>query len=282
MTVEGHVGAQPEGGGRDHRAIRGRSSDEREKLAERIADHLDVPITAAGVIFLLLVLAETISNPEGVVGTVFSITSWVLWALFVAEFVLRVVVAPSTSKFLKRNWWQLIFLAVPALRFIRALRALRAARMGRVLSSAVRSSRTAGRTLSTRLGALGVVTIVVILTSSQLLFELGDYGSYGAALDDAALATIAGEPFFPEHAALRFVQIVVIGYSVVVFAALAGTVGAFFLERRDDDERRLQAEVVRPPELINVGHDPKPQHARPSTRRRSTSTRPGWSPGASQ
>ncbi len=205
---------------------------------------LDVPVTAAGVIFLLLVLAETISNPKGIVGTVFSITSWVLWALFVGEFVLRLVIAPSTSKFLKRNWWQLIFLAVPALRFVRALRALRAARMGRVLSSAVRSSRTAGRKLSSRLGALGVVTTVVILATSQLLFEFGDYDSYGAALDDAALATIAGEPFFPEHSALRVVQIAVIAYSVVVFAALAGTMGAFFLERRDDDERRLQSEAT--------------------------------------
>jgi voltage-gated potassium channel len=105
-----------------------RSSDEREELAERIADRLDMPITAAGVIFLLLVLAETTSDPEGAVGTVFSVTSWVLWALFVGEFVLRLVIAPSTSGFLKRNWWQLIFLAVPALRFVRALRALRAAR----------------------------------------------------------------------------------------------------------------------------------------------------------
>jgi voltage-gated potassium channel len=168
----------------------------------------------------------------------------VLWALFVAEFLLRLVVAPSTSKFLKRNWWQLIFLAVPALRFVRALRALRAARVGRVLSSAVRSSRTAGRQLSSRLAALGVVTTVVVLTTSQLLFELGDYGSYGEALDDAALATIAGEPFFPEHGALRVVQTAVITYSVVVFAALAGTVGAFLLERRDDDQRRLRAETL--------------------------------------
>ncbi len=77
-----------------------------------------------------------------------------------------------------------------------------------------------------------MVTIVVVLASSQLLFELGGYASYVDALDDAALATIAGEPFFPENAALRVVQIVVVTYSVVVFAALARTVGAFLLERR--------------------------------------------------
>lgn len=222
----------------------GRDRDEQDDLAERIADRLDLPITAAGVVFLLLVLAETISAPEGAVGTAFSVTSWVLWVLFLGEFVLRLVVAPSTTTFLKRNWWQVLFLAVPALRFVRALRVLRAARVGRVLSSAVRSSRSAGRKLSSRLGALGVLTIVVILASSQLLFELGDYESYGDALDDAALATISGEPFFPEHPALRVVQVVVVAYSVVVFAALAGTVGAFLLERKDDDDRRMRAEAA--------------------------------------
>lgn len=246
MTAQEDVGAPPSDPGSTHGPIRGRSSDERERLAERIADRLDVPITAAGVIFLLLVLAETISEPDGLIGTLFSVTSWVLWALFVAEFLFRLVIAPSTSRFFKRNWWQLIFLAVPALRFVRALRALRAARVGRVLSSAVRSSRTAGRKLSSRLASLGVVTTVVVLTASQLLFELGDYASYGEALEDAALATIAGEPFFPEHGALRIVQTAVIAYSVVVFAALAGSMGAFLLERREDDHRRMQAESVQP------------------------------------
>ena len=246
MTAEQDVGAEQPG----HQSGEGPNTgegDERGELAERIADRLDMPITAAGVVFLLLVLAETISSPQGAVGAVFAITSWVLWAVFVGEFLLRLVIAPSTSAFLKRNWWQVFFLAVPALRFIRALRVLRAARFGRVLSSAVRSSRTAGRKLSSRLGALGVVTIVVVLACSQLLFEFGDYESYADALDDAALATIAGEPFFPESAVLRVVQIIVLTYSVVVFAALAGTVGAYLLERRDDDDRRLRTEAVPPP-----------------------------------
>jgi voltage-gated potassium channel len=91
-----------------------------------------------------------------------------------------------------------------------------------------------------------VVTIVVILASSQLLFELGDYRTYADALEDAALATIAGEPFVPEHAALRVIQIIVVAYSIVVFAALAGTVGAFLLERGNDDARRLREEAVPP------------------------------------
>ena len=211
---------------------------DREAMAERIADRLDLPFTAAGVIFLLLVLAETVSNPTGVVGTAFEITSWALWALFVGEFVLRLVIAPSTTDHLRRNWWQIVFLAVPALRFLRALRVLRAARVGRVLSSAIRSSRTAGRKLSNRLASLGVVTVVVVLAGSQLLFELGEGRSYADALHATALATVAGEPIGVDHAGLRVLEVVLVAYSVVVFAALAGTVGAFLLERSGEDRQR--------------------------------------------
>lgn len=236
MRAEADDRADPDA---DQRAAVARS--DREQLAERIADRLDVPVTAAGVVFLLLVLAETISSPGGAVGTVFAVTSWALWGLFVSEFVVRLVIAPSASRFLQRNWWQVVFLAVPALRFLRALRVLRAARIGRVLSSAVRSSRTAGRKLSSRLSTLVVVTVIVVLSSSQLLYELDGRDSYGEALYAAALATVAGEPLHVEQPGLRVLELALLGYSVAVFATLAGTVGAFLLERRAEDRARLQA-----------------------------------------
>ena len=222
--------------------VRHRPDAEREELAERIADRLDVPFTAAGVVFLLLVLAETISNPGGVVGAMFSALSWVLWAVFVGEFVLRMVIAPSTTTFLRRNWWQVFFLAVPALRFLRALRVLRAARVGRVLSAAVRSSRTAGRKLSNRLVTLGVVTLVVILAGSQLVYEFDGRETYAAALHATALATIAGEPLVVDRPVLQVIEVLLVIYSVVVFGAVAGSVGAFLLERNGED--RASAEEV--------------------------------------
>ncbi len=208
-----------------------RPADERERLADAIGHRLDVPMTGAGVIFLLLVVAETVSSPTGAVGTAFSVASWGLWVVFVAEFVLRLAIAPSWTRYLRRNWWQLVFLAVPFLRFLRAVRAVRLARVGRVVGSAVRSGRTAGRRLSSRLSMVAVVTLIIVLAASQLLFESGDYDSYASALHAAALATIAGEPTGSRNGFNRFLEVMLIGYSVVVFAALAGSFGAFLLER---------------------------------------------------
>lgn len=213
--------------------VRSRPPEERERLSEEIADRLDKPMTALGVLFLLLVLAETTTDPRDTLATVYMVTGWTIWGAFVAEFALRAVVAPSARRFWKRNWWQVVFLALPFLRFLRILARIRVrpvVRFGRVLSSAVRGTRTAGRKLTGRVGWVAAVTAIVVLASSQLLFEFAGYETYGTALNEAALAAVAGEPLHAGVGIARVIEVVLAVYSVAIFASLAGILGAFFLE----------------------------------------------------
>ena len=204
------------------------AAPEREGLARR----LDKPMGALGLVFVLVVLGQSLAREAWLVTTL-SVVGWALWAVFVAEFVFRAVTAGDRRRFWTRNWWQLLFLALPFLRFARALTLLRAARVGGVLSAAVRGSRSAGRLLSGRIGWLSAVTVVVVLAVSQLLYVLGMYASYGTALYEAALATISGEPLSADTALARVLDVVLGVYSVAVFATLAGAFGAYFLERRE-------------------------------------------------
>ncbi|HWG94277.1 MAG TPA: hypothetical protein VNU66_08650 [Mycobacteriales bacterium] len=203
----------------------------RERWADVVAARLDAPMSVLGVLFLLVVLGQTLATAPGVQRALTAV-GWVLWAVFVAEFLLRLLVAPSSARFLRRNWWQLVFLAVPFLRFVRLVLVLRVARAGRVVSSAVRSSRSAARILSSRLGWLAAVSAIVVLAASQLLLVYGVFDDYGDALYAAALVTVAGQPMQEEAALARVLDVVLAGYSVGVFAALAGTLGAYFLEDR--------------------------------------------------
>jgi voltage-gated potassium channel len=223
--------------------LRYRDANDREALVQRIASNMDGPMTALGFIFLLLVLAETLIRPVGAVGRVFGVVSWVLWLAFVLEFGVRATVAPSTGGFLKKNWWQLIFLLLPFLRFARALSRLRIGRLGRVISSGVRSGRGAKANLSSRLGWLAALTLIVILAVSQLVFELGDSSDYGTALYDVAIATITGTPIRAQSPVVRLVNVGLALYSVIVFAALAATLGAFFVE---GSAERKQFEAAEP------------------------------------
>lgn len=215
-----------------------RTPAEREHLAEAIAERLDGPMTALGIVFALLVVAETAIAPTGGLGTAFTVASWLLWAVFVAEFVVRMVVAPSTGRFLRRNWWQVIFLLLPFFRFVRVLARIRLralTRVGRVVSSTVRSTWIAARRLSGRIAWLVTITAIVVLASSQLLYEFAGYPSYAAALHEAAYATVTGEPLTADVWLARVAEIVLAVYSVIVFAALAGMLGAYFLEARGSD-----------------------------------------------
>lgn len=201
--------------------------------AEALARHLDKPMAALGLVFLFVVLGQSLAENPWLTRALTSV-GWGLWALFVAEFALRAYIARDQRRFWARNWWQVIFLAVPFLRFARALTLLRigrAARVGGVLSAAIRGSRSAGRLLSGRVAWLAVVTGVVVLASSQLLYVTGSYQDYGDALHDAALSTVTGQPLAADSGLARVLEVLLAVYSVAVFATLAGAFGAFFLHQ---------------------------------------------------
>ncbi|SCG70392.1 hypothetical protein [Micromonospora halophytica] len=210
-----------------------------------LARRLDKPMGVLGVLFLLLVFGQAVAR-HGTLAAVLSVAGWLLWAVFIAEFVLRAWLARHCAReFWKRNWWQLIFLAVPFLRFARAASVLRAARGGGVVAAAVRGSRSAGRLLTDRLAWLAVVTVTIILAAGQLLVLTRSYRTYGLALHDAALATITGEPLTANDPFAQVLELVLAAYSVVVFGTLAGALGAFFLSRERAEARAAQQTAER-------------------------------------
>ncbi|MGC1215746.1 MAG: hypothetical protein WA890_31375, partial [Micromonospora sp.] len=130
----------PRSSGPDDPPTPTRAARERDATLHGLARRLDKPMGALGIVFLLLVLGQAFTRGT-TLSTVLSAASWVLWAAFIAEFGLRAWLARHCAKeFWRHNWWQLIFLAVPFLRFARAATALRAARGTGVVAAAVRGS----------------------------------------------------------------------------------------------------------------------------------------------
>lgn len=210
----------------------GHSIWERDRIAEAIEARLDPVMAVLGIIFGLIVVAEAFVQPAGALGTAIRITGWVLWATFVTEFLSRMVIAQSTIRFLKKNWWQAVFLAFPFLRIFRVLRAARFARAGRLVSSSVRAGRSAAGALTGRIGWLIGVTLIVILAAGQALFEFGGYALYADALYDSAMAAITGRALEGESGLSRILSVALGVYSVAVFASLAAALGAFFMHDR--------------------------------------------------
>ncbi|MER7456766.1 hypothetical protein [Micromonospora sp. NPDC126480] len=208
-----------------------------------LAQRLDKPMGALGLIFLLLVLGQALTRDPAVSGAL-NVATWMLWAVFVAEFALRAWLARhDAGRFWRRNWWQLVFLAVPFLRFVRAAALLRAVRAGGVVSAAVRGTRSAGRLLTDRLAWLAIITTIVVLAVGQLLVLSGSYRSYGQSLHDVALTTITGQRLRATDPFAQIVELILALYSVAVFGTLAGALGAYFLssQNRDGGDQERQA-----------------------------------------
>ena len=93
-----------------------------------------------------------------------------IWVVFIAEFALRLWLAPRKGAFLARNWLTLLSLIVPAFRLFRAFRVLRLARAARgvtlvrVVGSANRGMNALRSGLKRRgAGYVAALTMIVAL-----------------------------------------------------------------------------------------------------------------------
>lgn len=87
-----------------------------EKLA-------DWPLTVAAVVFLLAYAAPIIWVDEDPRLTALCRRAvWVTWAVFAAEFTVRVVLAERRARFVLQHWLDVLIIALPLLRPLRLLR----------------------------------------------------------------------------------------------------------------------------------------------------------------
>ena len=189
-----------------------------------------------GIIFPLVVVGQALAVPGGGLRRTLAALVWVLWGAFVVEFLVRLAIAPRPLAYLRRSWWQILLLAIPVLSFVRLLIVARLARMGRLVSSALRGTRSARSRLGGRLGWLVAVHVMVVLGVSEMAFQYLPFEAFGEALYAVALTSVSGQTLGIDRGLAQVLDVVLATYAVVVFGALAGVLGSFFLERRDEQD----------------------------------------------
>jgi voltage-gated potassium channel len=209
---------------------------------------LDPLMAFLGIVFALLAAFQLADTGLGPGWTrALDGAAWAIWGVFVIEFAAKLVAAPSTPRFLRRNWLAVLMLLVPTLRLLRfgaLLRLGRALPAARVVSTSYRATGVARRLLRSRAGFLGAVASVATLAVAQLawLAERGHqtFATFGDALLWSAASVIAmqADPV-PATWIGRLVMLAAFAVGLVLVATLAGTVGAYLLEERQE---RAQAE----------------------------------------
>lgn len=213
--------------------------DRRDTL-ERLDEWLDVPMLVLSVLWLGLVLYDLAYGSNPLIEAI----SLAIWAVFIAEFVLRFTLAPHKRAFLKGNWLTVIALLLPALRLFRifrvfrAARALRGVRLVRIVGTANRSMAALKSALRRRrFGYVAAMTLIVMTlgAAGMLSFEPaseveGGVTSYGDALWwTAMMLTTIGSQYWPQSSEGRILALMISVYGLAVFGYITASFASFFV-----------------------------------------------------
>ncbi|HZG01226.1 MAG TPA: ion transporter, partial [Chitinophagales bacterium] len=219
-------------------------SRERNKLLKSIENLLEGPMIFLGFVWLVLLVVELLwglSKP-------LEYLSLTIWVLFIADFVVKFILAPLNLAFLKKNWFTAVSLLIPALRVfrvfrvVRLLRGLRGIRLVRVVSSLNRSMKSLAAAMQRRgFGYMSLLTLVVTFAGAAAMHAMErttpGFEHYGLALYWTAMRVItAGNeywPVTPEGRGLAF-MLALFGYTI--FGYLTATLATYFIGR-DAEEK---------------------------------------------
>lgn len=218
---------------------------EQRTLLRRLEIWLETPMVILGFAWLALLALELTRglNPAlEMLGTV-------IWIVFIADFLLRLVLAPEKLAYVRRNWLTAISLLVPALRVFRVARIVRVLRVGRaarglrlfrILSSLNRGMRALGLAMGRRgVGYAGVLTTLVVFAGAAGMYAFENDNADGRGLHDytsalwwtAMMMTTVGSEYWPQTGEGRVLCLLLALYAFAVFGYVAATLSSFFIER---------------------------------------------------
>ncbi len=219
-----------------------RVADERWEFLDNLNAFVDPVLTVLGFVWLGLVILDLggASNP-----TIQTLTL-VLWAVFIADYLLELLIAPDRLAYVKGHWIGAVALVIPAFRFLaafrvlrvfRSLRAVRTVSLARVLASTNRGLRSVRAFFGRRqIGVLFTSSLMVTLAGAAAIhfFERSQNGpiqNFGDALWwSAMMLTTMGSEFWPATWEGRIVAWLLAVYAFAVFGYVTAALASHFIQ----------------------------------------------------
>jgi voltage-gated potassium channel len=181
---------------------------EREALVAQVAATLDRAMVALSIVWVALLIIELAG---GGLPPVLDAAVWVIWAIFVVDFVLEFSIAPDKTRYLRTHWVTALSLLLPAVRIVRAFAALRVLRAARVVRSIglLRILATVNRGLASlrqtaaRRGlgyVIGATVIVMLLGAGGMSYFEGSASAAAAVSRSASIASYSDALWWTAYA----------------------------------------------------------------------------------
>lgn len=242
----------------------------RRRSIRHLERMLDLPMAVLSLVFFALIIADFALPPQVAYRRGLDEATLVIWLLFVAEYLVRLAMAPDKASFFRHRLLDLVFLLFPALQMLRVIRLARAGyslfRLGIGLRRGLRGLERF--LVATRFGYVAAITGVVVLTASAAMLALerevagSPIRSFGTALWwGAAIVTTVGSDVFPVSAGGRVLAVLMMVYGMAVFGYFVSHAINLLqaqLVRTAEHERPPHAEQATAPPPDDAPHDEGP------------------------
>lgn len=220
----------------------------------------DWPLAGAAVLFLIAYSVQVIGQPQGQIASSIAAFMWIIWSVFVVDYVVLLALAADRRRWFIRNIHELLIVALPMLR---PLRLLRLVTLLRVLH------RVGGHALRGRLVTYVGASAAILSYAAALAVLDAERGAPDAnitTIGDAlwwAMTTITTVGYgdqYPVTAAGRFIAAALMLGGIAVVGVVTASLASWLIEsvsaemaaEEESDDNAIQRELAEVKEQLRL------------------------------
>lgn len=220
----------------------------KEELLKKFEDWTEIPMLVLVLIMIVTLVIPLVLHLPDETHLILEYIDWVIWALFALELIVRTSLSGKKLAYLRKNWIDVIVVALPVLRIFRIFRAarlLRVLRIGRILALFDKFTTEIKYILSRHhLHYILVVFLGLIGLGSVLMyhFDQGISGGSESLIDSFWLAIVNAfsggyANVYPAGPEARGVSILLILFGTVLISYFTASLASYFSEKEQDKEQ---------------------------------------------
>ncbi|MDQ6852551.1 MAG: potassium channel family protein [Actinomycetota bacterium] len=203
-----------------------------------------------------LIVVPLIADLPSDVARAFDVADFVIWGVFVFEYVVKLALAPQRWYFVTHNLLDLVVVIVPflrPLRLLRSARALRISRLARLGAFAGFGTEKSRRSLHVRgVGYVLAVTLSLVMVLSIVVYDL-EHNARGASIKTwpdglwwaaSTVSTVGYGDKVPVTAAGRVAALLLMISGITLLGVITASLATVFVSHSRAETRNQRGEVL--------------------------------------
>ena len=227
---------------------------------DRFAAAVDTPLMIVTILWLPVLIIPLVTPVHGAVAETFAVIDYMVWALFVLEYVTKLYLSPSRAHFFKTHLLDLLIVAVPFFRPMRLTRLARLGRLGRVGVVLARGIKRAKEVMTHRGLHFVLLTVGMIIFACAGLVTVAERSAHGGNIHNFgqglwwAVVTVTTVGYGDRYPVTPFgqgVAVVLMLVGIGFIGVLTATVASYFVsqdiggDKAERDLMRAELEQAR-------------------------------------